>query len=305
MRRAFFLPNLAAKVWIMVTIENQSVKAVINPKGAELTSLFNKSTALEYMWSGDPAFWAKHSPVLFPIVGALKNNIYFHNGKMYTMSRHGFARERQFVVEETGADYATFLLRDDEASHTVFPFAFEFRIKYSVTENALAAAYDVKNTGREDLYFSLGAHPAFKVPVVDGLTYTDYYLSFNKKENAPRWLIAKDGLIDIASEPLLENADKLPLKKELFLRDAVVFKHLSSSIITLTSDRSAHGLQMDFPGFPFMGIWAAKNADFVCLEPWCGIADSVNASQQLTEKEGINRLYPADEFSRTWTVRVF
>jgi galactose mutarotase-like enzyme len=137
------------------------------------------------------------------------------------------------------------------------------------------------------------------------LDYTNYYLSFNKKETAPRWLIAKDGLIDTAAEPLLENSDKLPLKKELFLRDAVVFKHLSSSIITLKSDRSAHGLQMDFPGFPFMGIWAAKNADFVCIEPWCGIADGVNASQQLTEKEGINRLLPADEFSRTWTVRVF
>jgi galactose mutarotase-like enzyme len=289
----------------MVTIENQSVKAVINPKGAELTGLFNKSTALEYMWSGDSAFWPKHSPVLFPIVGTLKKNTYFHKGKSYTLPRHGFTRERQFVVEETGADYATFLLRDDEESYKVFPFSFEFRIKYTVTENALATAYDVKNTGKEDLYFSLGAHPAFKVPLADGLNYTDYYLSFNKKENAPRWLISKEGLIDTASEPLLENSDKLPLKKELFLRDAVVIKHLSSSIITLKSDRSPHGLQMDFPGFPFMGIWAAKNADFVCIEPWCGIADGVNASQQLAEKEGINRLQPDEEFSRTWTVRVF
>lgn len=289
----------------MVTIENQSVRAVINPKGAELTSLFNKSTGLEYMWSGDPAFWPKHSPVLFPIVGTLKSNTYFYRGKSYNLPRHGFARERPFTVETSAIDHAVFLLRDDEQSKSVYPFSFEFRIRYSVSDNALAVTYDVKNTGDEELYFSVGAHPAFKVPIVDGPGYTDYYLSFDKKETAPRWLISAEGTIDTDSEALLNDTRQLPLKKELFLRDAVVLKNLQSPGVTLKSDRSPHGLRMDFPGFPYMGIWAAKNADFVCLEPWCGIADSVNASQQLTEKEGINRLQPSEGFSRTWTVRVF
>lgn len=289
----------------MFTIENQFVKATIQAKGAELTSLYSKENNLEYMWNGDPAFWAKHSPVLFPIVGQLKNNTYFHKGKSYSLPRHGFARERNFVVKEQNADAITFLLQDDEETRRVYPFAFELSIRYALSENGLGVAYQVKNSGDEDLYFSIGAHPAFKVPLESGLQYTDYYLSFDKNEMAPRWLIADEGTIENASQPFLQNTNKMPLSKELFLRDAVVFKNLNSSIITLKSDKGKHALQMDFPGFPFMGIWAAKQADFVCIEPWCGIADNVNASQQLTEKEGINKLIAGEEFTRSWKVRVF
>jgi galactose mutarotase-like enzyme len=289
----------------MFTIENQFVKATVQAKGAELTSLIHKATGLDYMWNGDPDFWAKHSPVLFPIVGTLKDNTYFHNGQSYQLPRHGFARERQFAVENTDTDSITFLLKDDPASKKVFPFEYEFRIKYTVAENGLAAAYEVKNTGKEDLYFSVGAHPAFRVPLEPGLDYTDYYLAFEKAETAPRWIVSPKGLIDIKSEPLLDNSSKLPLKKELFYRDAVVLKNLHSSIISLKTDKGKHGLTMDCPGFPYFGFWAAKNADFVCIEPWCGIADSVDTNQQLDQKEGINKLQPGDTFDRTWTVTVF
>ena len=289
----------------MFTIENQLLKAVIQAKGAELTSLVDKSTGLEYIWNGDPAFWAKHSPVLFPIVGQLKSNTYIHNGQSYQLPRHGFARERQFVVEEQQADSITFLLSDDEETKNVYPFSFEFRIKYTVVDNALAVAYEVKNLGEDDMYFSIGAHPAFKVPLENGLNYTDYYLAFDKTETAPRWIVSPDGLIENSSQPLLNNSSKLPLTKELFYKDAVVFKNLASSTISLKSDSASHGLKLFFPGFPFMGIWAAKNADFVCIEPWCGIADSVGTSQQLSQKEGINRLQTGEDFNRTWTVTIF
>jgi galactose mutarotase-like enzyme len=289
----------------MFTIENELIKAGIQAKGAELAGLYNKSTGLEYIWGADPAFWAKHSPVLFPIVGTLKNNTYFHQGKSYSLSRHGFARDQQFVVEDQQDDSITFLLNDDAASREVFPFSFQFRMKYTVYENSLAVAYEVKNTGEEDMYFSLGAHPAFKVPLVNGLEYTDYYLAFDKTETSPRWPISSEGLIREDAQPFLNKASKLSLSKALFQQDALVFKNLASSTISLKSDRSPHGLDLFFPGFPFMGIWAAKNADFVCIEPWCGIADSVSTSQQLTEKEGINRLQPGEAFNRTWTVTVF
>lgn len=288
----------------MVTIENQLLKAVLQAKGAELTSLYNKSTGLEYMWSGDPAFWAKHSPVLFPIVGELKDKTYFHNGKSYNLPRHGFAREKQFALKEQTDDSVTFALHDDEETKKVYPFSFQFSIKYVLKENAIGVAYLVKNTGKEDMYFSVGAHPAFAVPLEKGLEYTDYYIAFDKKENSARWPISPEGLIETGPQPFL-NSKKMSLSKELFSKDAVVFKNLQSSIMTLRSDKGKHGVQMDYPGFPFMGIWAAKNADFVCLEPWCGIADSTNASQQLTEKEGINKLPSGEEFLRSWTLTVF
>lgn len=289
----------------MFTIESTGISAVINPKGAELTSLQLRSTRQEYMWSGDPAFWGKFSPVLFPIVGTLKDNQYLYKGRTYTLPRHGFARDQQFAVEEQAPDAITFLLKSDEDTLKVFPFAFEFRIRYTALENSLTVTYEVVNPGREEMYFSVGAHPAFRVPLVDGTSYDDYALVFEQEETAPRWPISSEGLIESTPQPLLQQTRQLPLSKALFQKDALVLKGLKSSRITLRSEQSNHGLDLDFPGFPFFGIWAAKNADFVCLEPWCGIADGVGASQQLTEKEGINKLNAKETFTRTWTATLF
>lgn len=289
----------------MFTIESAFLKAVINPKGAELTSLVHKENTLDYMWSGDPAFWGKYSPVLFPIVGTLKNNEYLYKDQAYQLPRHGFARDQQFAVESQATDTITFLIKSHEDSLKVFPFTFEFRIRYTALENSLAVTYEVTNTGKEDMYFSVGGHPAFKVPLTADTSYHDYYLSFDQEEEAPRWPISPDGLIEATPQSLLQHTHLLPLTKELFQKDAVVLKGLKSSRISLRSAKTTHGLDMDFPGFPFFGIWAAKNADFVCLEPWCGIADGVGSDQQLTDKEGINKLKAKEVFTRTWTVTLF
>jgi galactose mutarotase-like enzyme len=188
---------------------------------------------------------------------------------------------------------------------TVYPFTFEFRIRYTLFENSLAVTYEVVNTGKEDMYFSVGAHPAFALPLVQGTAYADYYLQFNQEETAPRWPISPDGLIEQSPSPLLEKTNRLNLSKDLFQKDALVLKGMSSTIVTLGSNKTAHGFRFDYPGFPFLGIWAAKNADFVCIEPWCGIADPVTANQQLEEKEGINKLTSCESFTRTWTVSVY
>lgn len=289
----------------MFTIENAKIKAVINAKGAELTSLVNKENQLDYMWAGDPAVWGKHSPVLFPIVGTLKNNTYLYNGKEYQLPRHGFARDKQFAVESQNEDSITLLLRNDAETLTVYPFAFEFRLRYTLFEYSLAVAYEVVNPAKELMYFSVGAHPAFKIPLVAGTDYTDYYLQFNQVETAPRWPISPDGLIEQTPIDLLQNTNRLNLSKDLFQKDALVVKGMASTIVTLGSNKTEHGFRFDYPGFPFMGIWAAKNADFVCVEPWCGIADSVASTQQLPEKEGINKLKGGEKFTRTWTVTVY
>lgn len=289
----------------MFTIEDQQLRISIHPKGAELQSIFHKGHQTEYMWGGDPAIWGKHSPLLFPIVGTLKDNTYYYNGKPYQLSRHGFARDREFAVEQQTADAITFLLHSDEDSLKVFPFAFELRISYRLQGDTLTTTYAVTNPARTTLYFSVGGHPAFKVPLTADTTYTDYYLEFDQAEKAPRWPISKDGLIERTPQALLDNTKKLPLTKELFAKDALVFKGLHSSSVTLRSDRNPRGLTMQFPGFPFLGIWAAPGADFVCIEPWCGIADSVDSNQQWTEKEGINTLEAGGRFERSWTLKLF
>lgn len=289
----------------MVIIHNDCLSIAIDPKGGELKNLYNKNTGLEYMWDGDPAFWNKTSPVLFPVIGSLKNDTCYVDGKAYHMSRHGFAREREFAIDGQDLSSASFTLESDDNSLQKFPFPFRFDIVYSISSDELRVTYKVLNTGDSIMYFSVGGHPAFNVPLIPGNDYSDYYLEFNKRENAGRWPISPEGLIETIPEPMLKNARRLFLSKELFLKDAVVFKDMQSDSVSLLSRRSPHGLRFDFPGFPYLGIWAAKHADFVCIEPWCGIADSVNSNQQLKEKEGINTLPAGNVFERTWTVKVF
>ena len=289
----------------MVIIQNDCLSVTVDAKGAELKKLYNKNTGLEYMWSGDPVFWNKTSPVLFPIIGSLKNDTCYVGGKAHHMGRHGFAREMEFDIAGQDSASASFSVESDANTLQKFPFPFRLEIVYSISIDELQVAYKVHNTGNSVMYFSIGGHPAFKVPLIPGSDYSDYYLEFNKKENAGRWPISPEGLIETKPEPFLENAQRITLSKQLFLKDALVFKNLQSDSVKLLSSRSPHGLQFDFPGFPFLGIWAAKHADFVCIEPWCGIADSVNNNQQLKEKEGINALPVGKSFERSWKVKVF
>jgi galactose mutarotase-like enzyme len=288
----------------MIILENQNLRAVIAPKGAELQSLVNKQTGIEYMWSGDVKYWGKHSPVLFPIVGGLKNDTYYFNDKEYKLPRHGFARDKTFTAEKISDTEAVFILTQTEETLKVYPFEFTFKLQYKLNGNTLTCTYEVYNDGIAGLLFSVGAHPAFAVPLTNDTDYSDYYLQFNATETLHRWKL-QDGLISATAELLPAANNKLPLAKELFYEDAIVLKNVQSNVITLGSNKHNHGLHFSFNDFPFFGIWAAKDAPFVCLEPWCGIADSVNHNQQLENKEGINTLPENTSWQRSWSVECF
>lgn len=286
----------------MITIQNTQLQARIHPKGAELVSLVLLDTQFEFMWDGNPAFWGKHSPVLFPIVGGLKNNTYKYHNQSYQLPRHGFARDKTFAIEQQQTDSVTFLLTHDESTLAVYPFEFAFRVRYQLRDNQLEVSYLIENPSEDLLWFSVGGHPAFKVPLTAGTQYQDYLLSFNQKEDWARWPLTADGLIEKTPISLLSQATDLPLSKALFYEDALVFKGFRSDSVLLHSPKSPHSLRFDFSGFPYLGIWAIKDADFVCIEPWCGIADSVNHNQDLTQKEGIIALPGKGHFERTWQV---
>jgi galactose mutarotase-like enzyme len=289
----------------MFTIENENLQIDINAKGAELQSIYHKQTQLQSMWSGDAKFWGKKSPVLFPIVGTLKEDTFYYSNDAYELTRHGFAREMEFAPVSPSKDSITLRLQNTEETLIKFPFDFIFDITYALAANRLIVTYIITNTGIGPMYFAVGGHPAFKVPLVDSNAYNDYYLEFNKLEFAGRWPISKDGLIEAEPLPLLNHTNILLLTKELFAKDALVFKGLSSNSVMLKTNKDKHGLSFDFTGFPYLGIWAAKDADFVCIEPWCGIADSVNTDQQLAHKEGIQLLQPTKNFERSWSVAMF
>jgi galactose mutarotase-like enzyme len=289
----------------MVTLENDQLKVQVRAKGAELDSIFSKETALEYMWGGDAKFWSKKSPILFPIVGTLKQNTYLYNKKAYVLTRHGFARDKDFSIADQTDTSVTFTLSSNEQTLVNYPFPFKLDVIYSLQGNSVQVTYRVINTGVDNMYFSIGGHPAFKVPMEKNLLYEDYYFEFDQLENAYRWLISSEGLVEPNTVPLVINSKVLPITKELFRNDAIVFKYLNSTKISLKSDKSEHGVEVSFPQFPFIGLWAAPNADFVCIEPWCGIADSTTSKQDFINKEGINLLVAGEDFERTWTVTVF
>lgn len=289
----------------MLQLSNEQLSVTIAEKGAELQSLTRKDLQLEYLWSGDPAFWGKKSPVLFPVVGGLKENKYEYKGQTYTLGRHGFARDMVFTVAEQGNSHARFRLTDNADTLKVYPFRFSFEVAYSIAGSTLTVTYRVENTGNEDMYFSVGGHPAFKAPLTEGSAYEDHYLEFNREETAGKWPLSPEGLIERTPQPLLQHTHTLRLAKPLFYGDALVFKQLASDAVTLKSDKAPHGLEFTFEGFPYLGIWAARDADFVCIEPWCGIADHVDASGKLEEKEGINQLQAGGVFERSWRLRLF
>ncbi len=288
----------------MYSIENGKIRVEVNAKGAELNSIVSKNTGLEYLWNGGEP-WPKKSPILFPIVGTLKNDTYYYNDKPYKLTRHGFARDMIFELSSQTTSSLTFTLNSSEETLQKFPFKFKLDVTYAIEDAELFVDYKVHNPTEENIYFSIGGHPAFKVPLTDDLEYEDYYFEFSHEENALRWLISREGLINPSAIPIITNSNILLLKRDLFINDAIVLKYLNSDKVKLKSDKNAHSVEFSFSNFPFLGLWAVKNANFVCIEPWCGIADSTTTHQQFINKEGINLLTPGEVFNRQWSVKVY
>ena len=267
-----------------ITLQNQNLVVAIQSKGAELCSMQSKANGREFLWQADPAHWPKHSPVLFPIVGKVKENAYSHSGKTYNLPRHGFAREMDFSLIELSESKAVFQLCSSAESKTVYPFDFDFQICYHLIKNELHTSYTVKNIGKETLYYNVGAHPAFALP----LDFTNYNLVFPGDSTLTTFELDQELISNSTHQIHLEN-NSLPLSYSLFEKDALVFKQLDSKLVTLFENNKPL-LQVSFADFPNLGIWTKPQAPFICIEPWLGYADTVDASGVLSEKEGIQLL---------------
>lgn len=279
-----------------ITISNQQLSAGIHPQGAELFSL--KKADKEYMWEGNPEFWGKHSPVLFPIVGTLKNNTHFVNGKEYTMTRHGFARDNAFTVKELHADSVTFTLTSNKETKKQYPYNFELNLTYTLKDTVLHLEYTVKNTGNTNLPFSIGAHPAFALPGA----FNNYSLEFEKEELLEITPLKNDLLTDHSLVIVTSNKE-LPLLYSLFENDALIFKALQSKSITI-KHQDKNYLKVSFSDFPHLGIWTKQDAPFLCIEPWQGYSDSLEASGNLFDKEGIIILKPQTVYSASFNIEI-
>lgn len=280
-----------------IQISNGILTATINPKGAELNSLKKDNT--EYIWEGDPKFWGKHSPVLFPIVGTLKNNSYLYNGIVYALSRHGFARDNAFTVKEQQQGRVVFSLVSNDATRNVYPFDFELELIYTLNGDTLNLDYVVTNTGNTALPFSLGAHPAFALPG----KFENYSLQFEKDEPLESTQL-KDDLISDTTELLPVAQGNLPLNYKLFENDALIIKSAQSREITIKKGNGNY-ITVAYPTFPHLGLWTKVSAPFICIEPWQGYSDSNNVSGNLIEKEGIVQLTTQETFNAGFSIKIF
>lgn len=284
----------------MHKLSNNHLTIGILPLGAELRSVINNITNKEYIWQADPSVWNRSSPVLFPFVGRLKNDQYSYQGKTYHLPQHGFARNYNFEVIHQTENELTFELEADESTLENYPFHFNLQLKYTLDANCLNLEYRVENTGSEIMYFSLGAHPAFVLE--DDIDF--YSIAFEKEEQFNRHLLDA-GLRNQQSEIVPMQGNILPLKKDFFENDAIVIKGMQSNVLTLINKHQQKVISLEATDYPYYGIWAKSPFPFVCLEPWDGIADSINATGELTEKEGIRSLASTEVVFRRLAFRFF
>ncbi len=284
----------------MTILKNESISVEISDHGAELKSI--KKGEKEYMWQADPAFWGRTSPVLFPFVGAVCDKTYRVKGKSYAMGQHGFARDMDFELVESSDDRCTFSLRSNEETKEKYPYDFEIRISYVLMENSVKVVWRVLNTGNEDMFFSIGAHPAFNA------TFGDSYLVIERKGQLLKSFdntVFGAGVLTAAHKNVELPDGQLHYTEHTFDGDAYVLEDSQADAVTLF-DKGEKKVRVDFSA-PLLGLWApvGKPAPFMCIEPWYGCADTEGFCGDISERKWENRLKVGDAFEAEYRITVY
>lgn len=291
-----------------VKLENENIIVKISEMGAELTSVTRRDTGLEYMWTADPNFWGRHAPNLFPIVGRLKGDRYKYRDKTYFMTQHGFARDNEFDLVEKTSTMARLRLVDSEETRSIYPFHFQFDIIFRLTDqDMLGVTYVVTNTDTHDIYFSVGGHPGFRVPLEEGEKFTDYYVNVDPARKYSRSKLVGPYL-DNNLDTTFNSDIPLRLRYDDYKNDAIILRLDSNPVsVVLAKLHESHGITMHVQDAKYLGIWTpyGKDAPFVCLEPWWGIADTVDADGIINHKYAINNLAPAQTFTGSYSLSFF
>ncbi len=290
----------------MFNLQNRKLKIGIKKIGAELCEISSVKNGTQFMWNADPKIWANSAPNLFPIVGILKDNTYYFEGKKYQLPKHGFIRDNvNFKTVEATTESVTLILSSSEETLKCYPFNFEYSVIYQLESNKLKITYAIVNTDSKPLFFSLGAHPAFKCPVFENEVYNDYQLVFEVAESSKTHLLnLNSGLITSKTKTVIDTPKSIHIRHDLFNDDALIFKDLKSKKVTLSSKANGDILTLHFKDFPYLGLWAKPNGDYICIEPWLGIADNEHTNQHLIDKEAIIKLDANKQFKVDYTIEI-
>ena len=270
-----------------IELRKGALRGAVETFGGELVS-FRDEEGTEYLWQGDPAIWSGRDPILFPVVGALKDGKVSSAKGECRLARHGFARRMEFTPAEQGEDFVTLALHDTPETLEQYPYPFQLRVTHRLTDNGFATAYEVTNTGDEPMPFCIGGHTAYRCPLYPGEAFEDYSLVFDRREDAPSIAVRPGGLLGgTLAEPYLRGTDRIALRHEIFDKaDTLIFEGLRSRTVRLVNEKTGRGVRVDFGQFPMLGIWTMpeKNGSYLCIEPWQGCGAYENETGRFEDK---------------------
>lgn len=291
---------------MLETIQSGNVTAKIKSRGGELASFAKNGK--EYIWQGNPEFWSGQAPVLFPVVGRLKDGVLGIKGKDYPMPKHGFVRDMELEVTARKENSVTFSLTGNAATKEYYPWNFAFSVCFTLVGNTLTCTFRVENTDSESILFGVGGHPAFNVPMAAGERFEDYQLEFEHEEILESNHVREDDAIMAETKDLiLENGRVLPLERKLFNNDAMIFEGIKSKWVKLVHKDTKAGIQFSYESFPVLAVWTKGEpveAPYVCLEPWFSMGFRDNENGNLEDKYGIQRLQPGEVFTAAFSAEI-
>lgn len=291
---------------MLITIKNEHLALTVDTLGAQMMSILG-SDGCEYLWQGDPDYWDDRSPTLFPFIGRLQDKSYLHQGKAYTMGIHGFAAGMEFSPVEQGEDHVTLQLCSTLVTLVQYPFDFCFEVTYRLIRNSLEIGSRIRNRGDNDMYFSLGGHPGFRVPLEEGERFEDYYLEFAQRCQPVRILFSPATVLVSGETPFagLEDGKILPLKHSMFDEDAIILKHAARQV-ELKSRVSGRSVTVSYPDMPYVGFWHFPQTDapYVCIEPWTSLPGRDGVREEVTCRTDMIRLAPGKTYDNIWTITV-
>lgn len=286
-----------------VAIGSAGLSAEIDPLGAQL-SVLRDEEGRDLLWYGDASIWAGRAPILFPIVGTLAGGSYLYRSQRYTLSRHGFARNKRFEVIETTPSSALFRLRADEATRAVYPFDFELDVHFEIRDATLSLVASVRNAGTDEMPASVGFHPGLRWPLPYDQPRAAHFIEFAAAERAPVRRINADGLLAREQYPTPVMGRRLLLKDDLFANDVLIFDRLMSHSVVYGAEAGPR-IELRFPEASYLGVWTRPGAPFICIEPWQGVTDPVGFAGDIREKPGVFIVPPGSShaFGMTLTLQ--
>lgn len=291
---------------MLYTLQNSAVTATVDPLGAQLMSLTG-ADGTEYLWNGDAAFWDGRSPLLFPYVGRLTDGHYTYRGQVYSLPIHGFARSMEFHVISASSRQLILRLAHSPETLERYPFLFALTVTYTLAEATLHIAYTVENTGGETMFFGLGGHPGFRVPLEAGRSFSDYRLTFAQSCRPDRVLLSPRYMIGGSTAPFpLKNGDTLPLAHGLFDDDAIILQHMDKTV-TLSAGTGSRGVTVSLPRMRYLGLWHTPHSEapFLCLEPWVSLPSRDGVVEDLSQQADLVGLESGAVYENRWSITVF